>query len=69
MSGGGRVWTRRCGRHLSGGPIRLRVEIQLGFKMVKWICAIEVVEDYSHIGEGQGGWHEDNQYYGPEAGI
>jgi DMSO/TMAO reductase YedYZ molybdopterin-dependent catalytic subunit len=54
---------------IGGAKIRLRVEIQLGFKMVKWICAIEVVEDYSHIGEGQGGWHEDNQYYGTGAGI
>jgi sulfoxide reductase catalytic subunit YedY len=45
------------------------VETQLGFKMLKWICAIEVVEDYSHIGKGQGRWREDNQYYGTEAGI
>lgn len=52
-----------------GAPIRLRVETQLGFKMVKWVCAIEVVEDYSHIGKGQGGWREDNQYYGTGAGI
>lgn len=42
-----------------GAPVRLRVETQLGFKMVKWIRAIELVEDFSAIGEGQGGWKED----------
>jgi len=26
-----------------GAPLRLRVEVQLGFKMVKWIQAIEFV--------------------------
>ncbi len=52
-----------------GAPLRLRVETQLGFKMVKWVCAIEVVESYEHIGKGQGGWREDNQYYGTGAGI
>jgi DMSO/TMAO reductase YedYZ molybdopterin-dependent catalytic subunit len=31
--------------HLYGAPLRLRVENQLGFKMVKWIPAIEFVED------------------------
>ena len=31
--------------HLHGAPLRLRVENQLGFKMVKWIQAIEFVED------------------------
>ena len=30
--------------HLHGAPLRLRVENQLGFKMVKWIQAIEFVE-------------------------
>ncbi len=49
--------------------MRLRVESQLGFKMVKWIGAIEVVEDYSHIDKGLGGWREDNQYYGTGARI
>ena len=52
-----------------GAPLRLRVETQLGFKMVKYLCAIEVVETYQHIGKGQGGWREDNQYYGTGAGI
>ena len=30
-----------------GAPLRLRVENQLGFKMVKWIKAIEFVADRS----------------------
>ncbi len=52
-----------------GAPLRLRVETQLGFKMVKYIRSIEFVEDYRDIGEGQGGWREDNQHYSTEAGI
>jgi DMSO/TMAO reductase YedYZ molybdopterin-dependent catalytic subunit len=52
-----------------GAPVRLRVETQLGYKMVKWIRAIELVEDYALIGMGQGGWREDQQYYANAAGI
>lgn len=52
-----------------GAPLRLRVETQLGFVMVKFIRAIELVAEYSHIGLGQGGWREDHQYYSPEAGL
>ncbi len=52
-----------------GAPIRLRVETQLGFKMVKWIKAIEFVADTDDIGQGQGGWREDQQYYANSAGI
>jgi DMSO/TMAO reductase YedYZ molybdopterin-dependent catalytic subunit len=52
-----------------GAPVRLRVESQLGFKMVKWIRSIELVSDYRHLGQGQGGWREDQQYYTTWAGI
>jgi DMSO/TMAO reductase YedYZ molybdopterin-dependent catalytic subunit/thiosulfate reductase cytochrome b subunit len=52
-----------------GAPVRLRVETQLGFKMVKWIRAIEVVASYEQIGLGQGGWREDQQFYSTGAGI
>ena len=52
-----------------GAPLRLRAETQLGFTMVKYIRAIQFVADYSGIGEGQGGWREDQQYYSQEAGI
>jgi methionine sulfoxide reductase catalytic subunit len=54
---------------LHGAPLRLRVETQLGFTMVKYIRAIEFVEDYKNIGKGQGGWREDYQYFSQEAGI
>ena len=52
-----------------GAPLRLRVETQLGFKMVKWLKSIEFVSDYKHIGMGQGGHREDHMYYGIGAGI
>jgi len=52
-----------------GAPLRLRVEVQLGFKMVKWIRAIELVDDYSRIGRGQGGWREDYVYYSQAVAI
>ena len=52
-----------------GAPVRLRIETQLGFKMVKWVRAIEFVEGYAAIGQGQGGWREDQQYYANAAGI
>jgi DMSO/TMAO reductase YedYZ molybdopterin-dependent catalytic subunit/thiosulfate reductase cytochrome b subunit len=52
-----------------GAPVRLRLETQLGFKMVKWIAAIEFVRDVSDIGMGMGGWREDQQYYANAAGI
>jgi sulfoxide reductase catalytic subunit YedY len=54
---------------LHGAPLRLRVETQLGFTMVKYIRAIEFIEDYRAIGKGQGGWREDYQYFSQEAGI
>ena len=52
-----------------GAPLRLRIETQLGFKMVKWIKSIEFVTDYKNIGMGQGGHREDEMYYGVGAGI
>jgi DMSO/TMAO reductase YedYZ molybdopterin-dependent catalytic subunit len=52
-----------------GAPCRLRVETQLGFKMVKYLRSIELVDDYHQLGDGQGGFREDTQFYGSEAGI
>jgi sulfoxide reductase catalytic subunit YedY len=49
---------------LHGAPLRLRCENELGFKMVKWIAAIEFVEDFAHLGAGQGGYNEDHEFYG-----
>jgi DMSO/TMAO reductase YedYZ molybdopterin-dependent catalytic subunit len=52
-----------------GAPLRLRVENQLGFKMVKWIKAIEFVADVQSIDQGEGGYAEDHEYFGELANI
>jgi sulfoxide reductase catalytic subunit YedY len=54
---------------LHGAPLRLRVENQLGFKMVKWIRAIEFVESPRSVGQGEGGYNEDHEYFGELANI
>jgi DMSO/TMAO reductase YedYZ molybdopterin-dependent catalytic subunit/thiosulfate reductase cytochrome b subunit len=46
-----------------GAPLRLRVENQLGYKMVKWIERIEFVESEKVLGEGEGGSNEDHEYF------
>lgn len=48
---------------LHGAPLRLRVENQLGYKMVKWISRIEFVESSKSLGKGFGGKNEDDEYY------
>jgi DMSO/TMAO reductase YedYZ molybdopterin-dependent catalytic subunit len=55
--------------HLHGAPLRLRVENQLAFKMVKWIESIEFVESLQGVGEGEGGYAEDHEYFGELANI
>jgi methionine sulfoxide reductase catalytic subunit len=52
-----------------GAPLRLRVETQVGFKMVKWINQIEFVDDHRGIGMGFGGWREDNIHYDKDVEI
>jgi hypothetical protein len=47
-----------------GAPLRLRCENELGFKMVKWIAAIEFVSDFADLGAGQGGYNEDHEFCG-----
>lgn len=47
-----------------GAPLRLRNELELGFKQVKWIEAIELVADIRDVGWGHGGYNEDHEYYG-----
>ena len=47
-----------------GAPLRLRNEVQLGFKMVKWIKGVEFVRHYSEVGNGFGGYNEDHEYFG-----
>lgn len=46
-----------------GAPLRLRVENQLGYKMVKWIERIEFVESEKSVGLGEGGKNEDDEYF------
>jgi DMSO/TMAO reductase YedYZ molybdopterin-dependent catalytic subunit/thiosulfate reductase cytochrome b subunit len=46
-----------------GAPLRLRVENQLGYKMIKWIERIEFVESEKNVGEGEGGRNEDDEYF------
>jgi sulfoxide reductase catalytic subunit YedY len=49
---------------LHGAPLRLRCENELGFKMVKWIAAIEFVHDFADLGAGEGGYNEDHEFFG-----
>ncbi len=46
-----------------GAPLRLRVENQLGYKMVKWIERIEFIESEKQVGKGEGGTNEDDEYF------
>ena len=54
---------------LHGAPLRLRNELELGFKHVKWIEAVEFVESFAHLGAGQGGYNEDHEFYGYRESI
>ena len=47
-----------------GAPLRLRNELELGFKQVKWIRGIELVADFSDIGSGFGGYNQDHEFFG-----
>ena len=46
----------------NGAPLRLRVERNLGYKQAKYVMRIEVVESFAGIGEGKGGYWEDQGY-------
>jgi DMSO/TMAO reductase YedYZ molybdopterin-dependent catalytic subunit len=54
---------------LHGAPLRLRVENQLGYKMVKWIKSVEFVAGIEQVGKGHGGRNEDDEYYDLVANI
>ena len=45
--------------YMHGKRLRLRNELQHGFKLVKWIKGIEFVADSSDIGSGYGGYSGD----------
>ncbi len=47
-----------------GAPFRLRNELELGFKQVKWVDGIELVSDFHHLGAGEGGYNEDQEFFG-----
>lgn len=46
-----------------GAPLRLRVENQLGYKMIKWVKSIEFVASEKDVGKGFGGKNEDDEYF------
>jgi len=46
----------------NGAPIRVRAERQLGYKMAKYLQRIELVENFSQINGGKGGYWEDLGY-------
>jgi DMSO/TMAO reductase YedYZ molybdopterin-dependent catalytic subunit len=52
-----------------GAPLRLRLETKLGFKMVKFLRSIELVDDIHKVGGGRGGVREDEQQYDMGAEI
>ena len=52
-----------------GAPVRLRNEVQLGFKHVKWIKGIEFVEHFAEIGGGEGGYNNDHEFFGYSQSI
>ena len=45
-----------------GAPLRLRVERQLGYKNTKYIKSIELVSSFAELGQGKGGFWEDQGY-------
>ena len=46
----------------NGAPLRVRLERKLGYKQAKYLAAIELVDNYAHIGGGNGGYWEDLGY-------
>ena len=46
----------------NGAPIRVRIERTLGYKQPKYVHTIELVDSFASIGQGEGGYWEDNGY-------
>ena len=46
----------------NGAPLRVRIERQLGYKQAKYVSGIELVESLDDIGDGNGGYWEDQGY-------
>jgi methionine sulfoxide reductase catalytic subunit len=47
-----------------GAPLRLRNELEHGFRHVKWLKGIEFIAHYFEIGSGYGGYNEDHEFFG-----
>ncbi|WP_211258923.1 molybdopterin-dependent oxidoreductase [Spirillospora albida] len=47
-----------------GAPLRLRNEIQHGFKQVKWIAGIDFVASFADVAGGYGGYNADHEFFG-----
>ncbi len=45
-----------------GAPVRLRIPTQLGYKSAKWVRRIELASSFSSVGNGNGGYWEDQGY-------
>ncbi|MGH7609460.1 MAG: molybdopterin-dependent oxidoreductase [Candidatus Dormibacteria bacterium] len=52
-----------------GAPLRLRNELELGFKQVKWIKGIEFVRNFEDLGSGFGGYNQDHEFFGYRQSI
>ena len=52
-----------------GAPLRLRNEIEFGFKQVKWIKGIEFLAHFSDVGSGEGGYNQDHEFFGYRQSI
>jgi len=46
----------------NGAPLRARIERQLGYKQPKYLYRIELVDSFSKIAGGKGGYWEDQGY-------
>lgn len=46
----------------NGAPLRARIERQLGYKMAKYVVAVELVDSLAPIRGGKGGYWEDQGY-------
>jgi DMSO/TMAO reductase YedYZ molybdopterin-dependent catalytic subunit len=63
------VYTTASTGSKHGTPLRLRNEVQLGFKQVKWVKGVEFVAHYSEIGGGHGGYNQDHEFFGYRQAI
>lgn len=46
----------------NGAPIRVRIPRALGYKQAKYLHTIELVSSFAKLGDGHGGYWEDNGY-------